>query len=122
MIAGSLGVILGLAVTLVVVQTPAMASYSNCPAGAGCVYTSALGQGQQGVIPFSEFSGGTCHVIRAPFTNDVESAKADYGSGHYLLFYVDSRCMDAPSPNKVGPKGTLTFGPGNVGLESFRLI
>src|SRR6187455_106752 len=108
------GLLLGASTAVVAVQAPAAASYSDCPAGTGCVFTRAFGDGTMSVIPYSGFGDGGCHFIRAPFTNNVQSAKSDYGSGHWLRFWQTSNCVG--TPYDVPAKSKTTFGPGNVGL------
>lgn len=80
------------ALILALSASPAHASFANCPAGTGCVYTGPLGQGSQGVIPYSGFGDGGCHNFVSPFNNNIESAVADYGNGHGLQFWTNAGC------------------------------
>jgi len=88
------GLLLVLGITLAT-ATPAAASYSQCPAGTGCVFIDSGGNGAYAVLAFSIFQHDLCwnfSGINTALVNSISSAKADYGSGWGIRLYMARDC------------------------------
>lgn len=79
----------------VAVASPASASYSACPSGHACVYTSAGGTGSMFDIVYSTHLSPPCWNFAATYNNTISSVITLYGSGHGLRLFVDNNCGGA---------------------------
>lgn len=81
---------LGLAVA---VQAPASASWSDCPAGQGCVYINSNGGNPILGLTYSSVGGVyKCWNFADNWNDAISSVKVRYGSGEDMKFFKDADC------------------------------
>lgn len=98
--------------------TPAQAAtYFNCPAGTGCMWSNKDGGGTRTIVAFGTYGSDRCYTMYGTsFDNVASSASADYGNGWDLVIYAADHCawgvfarLDIHTSSFVNFTGALSY-------------
>src|SRR3990172_990252 len=78
---------------VIVIASPASASYSACPSGRACIYVDSGGNGSRYDI---SVGGGGCSNLPSGWRNIISSAvnKMTGGNGIYITFHDNLGCSN----------------------------
>jgi hypothetical protein len=77
------------ATAAVFIASPAMASYSSCPASHICAYTDSNGNGSQWTLPWNGLD--ICQGVPGGW-NDVISSAINQTPSYKVIFYSEANC------------------------------